>query len=156
MSSDAQGKAATPNKIYDDQGVDATPAETGAAIIMEDEAMDVLEHKMITATFNEASVRARRKKVKQSLSLQQEEKWHVLSIAGGVQLPFLECSEFPGQTNDGGLPGSFRLLPHDEEWQIDVASKRTIYGDWRINVGGKNPSPDARKPSDHDVEPAFS
>ena len=72
---------------------------------MEDEAMKVLEHKMITTTFNDASARARRKIVKQPLSLPQEEEWHVLSIAGGVQLPFLECSEFPGQTNDGGLAG---------------------------------------------------
>jgi len=136
----------------DDRGVDEP--KQSIAVENDDEAVLKMDHKEITATFKETSVRARRKMVKQPLSLPQKETWHILSVSGGTKLPYVECSEFAGQSNEGTLVGEITLLPYEQEWQLDVLAKRVVYGDWRIAVGGKNPITDMeRKPTD--IEPVF-
>ena len=59
-----------------------------------------------------------------------------------------------GQTNRGTIMGPVALTPEDQEWKETVGAKKTIYGQFRVAIGGKAPN-GPEKRSDHDVEPVF-
>ena len=111
------------------------------------------------ATHTEASVTARRLLIRTKFDLPQNELVHLLSLHDQVNLPFLECPVFEGQTNNGSSLGPMVMPPLESEWTPTVARKKVVYKSFRIPVGGPGlmeaSEPPAVQRKDGDMEPVF-
>ena len=107
----------------------------------------------VTTFKTEASVKARKARVRGTACLNQEFTVQLMSPTV-ICLPERECTVFQGQSNRGTVLGPITLPDPEQEWKETVAAKRAIYGKpFRIPVGGSAGTPMTTRRQDTDIEP---
>ena len=151
LASDAK----TPQKPRGrDDGQDMDVVDDNVIDVNAEQVSDqMVAHNQLTVTVTESSLKARRCIVKRAMmSLPLSEQAHILSL--GLSLPVIDCPVFPGQSNAGNMLGPLTLTPENGDWQETVARKKKIYGQFRVQVGGRTHGEKVQR-SDSDNEPVF-